>query len=1183
MEKIYLANNMSSQFFKKTFKYCFLPLVFAFFIIIAYSSSASAATYYVAKTGNDTTGDGSVGNPWLTLQHAEDAAANGDTVHVGEGTYKENHATLHGWSVSKGIAWIADGAVTVTATGTARRVLYTSGTESVSFTGFIFDANDGIDGAKSYTVNFATGTANKTFSYCTFEDAASSLLAGVTLSNINVDNSIFNMTSATVSGLKGSYANTTISESVFNATTGTAAVRISNPGNSILFENNNFNITNSSYLWYVTSSGDFTVRGNTFNVTALSSSGGIFFDSGTGNITIDHNDFTYADNSSIFTIDGDVWDIDISNNSIISTIETAADPFIQIVDQATPSITNNTFDSQSSDAENISITSTGTNCGAVTISGNTMYSRATVGHVVRVGSEASTAGDNMLDGAVIENNVIYGALHYDSELVDVTVHSIFFGYNKNSFIRYNTVIGGGNGIIVKGDGMEYTSGGIFYNKIINSTGVSFLRVKGVRSINIDNNVMYANSIFSGDYKIIHIGKNNEGETATGVSLRNNILVGGGTSKLIYLEPSSSSGFTSDYNIFFRHNDGYIGRLGIGYSFSEWQGLGYDAHSINSDPLLTDPNNYNVTVDPTSPVINAGIDVGLLEDFVSVSVPRGVSPDIGLYELYAPDSAPSSLAQYKADGLTIIATGDLTNETAVVLKMEMSSLNSSDSLIPQVEVREVGTDFTNTATNSGIAVVYSGISVTGEISVSGLQNGTEYHWQARIANSAGNSSWISYGDNIESVADFEIDPPTVTLSVDEETIAEAAGESIITVTLSAVSGKTIMVNLAYSGTATGSGTDYTTSSAEIVISAGDISGTATITATQDLIDENNETIIIDINSITNGTELDTQQVIITINDDDCATVDNAATYNSYPTCGPATCNVGYVLSAGSCVLSGGVGGFSSPSSTGSGVANAQASGIGVSLNVGEINQSGTNVLTYITNQNNFVAPESGYNWQPSNYSFKINNFDLLNEIVTMVFSSEPKTVILAKGQTKDVDLGGDGVSDIRVTFSDIFVNRAEITIKSLVDENISTSTHSYESHLVKYIISPKVYLIKNNKKHWIRDERSFNYFNYNWFGIETIFDSTVFVDGDDIVAPNLSKFIFSRNLKIGMTGNDIKELQKYLNSQGFAVSKTGAGSLGEETLVFGPATRAALIKFQKAKKIDPAIGFFGSITRGFVNK
>jgi len=94
---------------------------------------------------------------------------------------------------------------------------------------------------------------------------------------------------------------------------------------------------------------------------------------------------------------------------------------------------------------------------------------------------------------------------------------------------------------------------------------------------------------------------------------------------------------------------------------------------------------------------------------------------------------------------------------------------------------------------------------------------------------------------------------------------------------------------------------------------------------------------------------------------------------------------------------------------------------------------------------------------------------------------------------------------------------------------------------------------------------------------------VFVDGDDIVAPNLSKFIFSRNLKIGMTGNDIKELQKYLNSQGFAVSKTGAGSLGEETLVFGPATRAALIKFQKAKKIDPAIGFFGSITRGFVNK
>ncbi|HAM88681.1 MAG: Bifunctional 2',3'-cyclic nucleotide 2'-phosphodiesterase/3'-nucleotidase protein [Candidatus Falkowbacteria bacterium GW2011_GWC2_38_22] len=40
---------------------------------------------------------------------------------------------------------------------------------------------------------------------------------------------------------------------------------------------------------------------------------------------------------------------------------------------------------------------------------------------------------------------------------------------------------------------------------------------------------------------------------------------------------------------------------------------------------------------------------------------------------------------------------------------------------------------------------------------------------------------------------------------------------------------------------------------------------------------------------------------------CPTVDNAATYNAYPTCGPATCVSGYNVSVGVCVASGGGGG------------------------------------------------------------------------------------------------------------------------------------------------------------------------------------------------------------------------------------------------------------------------------------
>ena len=73
----------------------------------------------------------------------------------------------------------------------------------------------------------------------------------------------------------------------------------------------------------------------------------------------------------------------------------------------------------------------------------------------------------------------------------------------------------------------------------------------------------------------------------------------------------------------------------------------------------------------------------------------------------------------------------------------------------------------------------------------------------------------------------------------------------------------------------------------------------------------------------------------------------------------------------------------------------------------------------------------------------------------------------------------------------------------------------------------------------------------------------------------------RNLKLGDFGNDVKALQRYLNLHGFAVALTGAGSVTHETKTFGSLTKKALMKFQKTNGI-PATGFFGPITRAFVN-
>lgn len=75
--------------------------------------------------------------------------------------------------------------------------------------------------------------------------------------------------------------------------------------------------------------------------------------------------------------------------------------------------------------------------------------------------------------------------------------------------------------------------------------------------------------------------------------------------------------------------------------------------------------------------------------------------------------------------------------------------------------------------------------------------------------------------------------------------------------------------------------------------------------------------------------------------------------------------------------------------------------------------------------------------------------------------------------------------------------------------------------------------------------------------------------------------FTRDLTVGSKGDDVKALQQFLNAQGYAVATTGVGSAGNETTYFGNATKAALAKFQAAKGISPASGYFGPKTRSFV--
>src|SRR4029079_19816900 len=91
-------------------------------------------------------------------------------------------------------------------------------------------------------------------------------------------------------------------------------------------------------------------------------------------------------------------------------------------------------------------------------------------------------------------------------------------------------------------------------------------------------------------------------------------------------------------------------------------------------------------------------------------------------------------------------------------------------------------------------------------------------------------------------------------------------------LSAASGKDVTVNLAFSGTATLT-SDYTRSATSIQIPAGNLSGSITLTAVQDPLDEPEETIVVDIDTVINAIKATPQQVTASISDyDEPATID-----------------------------------------------------------------------------------------------------------------------------------------------------------------------------------------------------------------------------------------------------------------------------------------------------------------------
>ena len=83
-----------------------------------------------------------------------------------------------------------------------------------------------------------------------------------------------------------------------------------------------------------------------------------------------------------------------------------------------------------------------------------------------------------------------------------------------------------------------------------------------------------------------------------------------------------------------------------------------------------------------------------------------------------------------------------------------------------------------------------------------------------------------------------------------------------------------------------------------------------------------------------------------------------------------------------------------------------------------------------------------------------------------------------------------------------------------------------------------------------------------------------LSGTPVFAQTAASCDFSRTLSIGMTGDDVRCLQVYLNTTSHKIATTGVGSPGNETTSYGSLTEAAVLSWQKANSVSGANGNFG---------
>ena len=270
----------------------------------------------------------------------------------------------------------------------------------------------------------------------------------------------------------------------------------------------------------------------------------------------------------------------------------------------------------------------GVTCGLHVIKNNTVYYNGYKGNGVARACPVPNKGFGIWVDTVgtVGNTVEYNNVFNNAD------DGIYIEKSSSQRVDYNLSHGNaGNGISVS-DSDGINSSGTYNNGVYNNTsygnalaGLAVIGNYNQSGLSVYNNTLENNiSVGNGSELAAQWGGENLGGLGRGNIYSYNLL---GPSSSNFIQWGRSIGVNVYYSAYSSWEPSYCGSVGC-------------SHSVQADPDFVSTSGRDFRLQPGSPAIKAGTNVGLASDYAGNPVP-GI-PDVGAYEFTAPIQAPTGI-------------------------------------------------------------------------------------------------------------------------------------------------------------------------------------------------------------------------------------------------------------------------------------------------------------------------------------------------------------------------------------------------------------------------------------------------------------------------------------------------------------------------------------------------------------